>query len=126
MPRCAGIKPDNNQCERIVDDRSTYCYSHDPRKKEVRRRAASKAGKARSTTAEIEDVKKRIRELTEDVIEGRVDRGRASVAFQGLGVLKGFLELSRKVKETEVLEAKLAEIEQVLEHQQQGGNRRWG
>ena len=36
MPRCAGSKPDGTPCERIVGASQTYCFSHDPARKEIR------------------------------------------------------------------------------------------
>jgi len=68
--------------------------------------------------------KRRIKDLVEDVIEGNVDRGKASIAFQGLGVLCRFIEVERKVKEQEELEARLEALEQAQDSE--GGNRGWG
>lgn|SRR5215213_795697 len=112
MPRCAGLKPDSSQCERIVDGRSTYCYSHDPTKKEVRRRAASKAGKSKTPAGELRDVKAALRQLADDVLERRVDRADGSVAAQVLGVYLRAIEAERRVRETEELAARLDALEQ--------------
>jgi adenylate cyclase class IV len=52
-----------------------------------------------------------------------VARGRASVAFQGLGVLARFIELERKVDETRELREKVAELEELarqVSHQPDG------
>jgi len=59
--------------------------------------------------------KRRIKDLVEDVIEGNIDRGKASIAFQGLGVLCRFIETERRLKETEELESRLEELEQLAE-----------
>jgi len=117
MPRCAGFKPDNSQCERIVDERSTYCYSHDPTRKEQRQRAASKAGKAKGPGGELVMYKGNIKTILDDLLKGSVDKGVASVAFQGFGLLIRSVEVERKIRETEELEVRLAELEEALERQ---------
>ena len=104
MPRCAGFKPDNSQCERIVDDRSKYCYSHDPTRKEQRQRAASKAGKAKGPAGELGVYKGNIKSIVDNLLNGSVD--------------KGVVEVERKIRETEELEVRLAELEDALERQQ--------
>ena len=87
---------------------------------------SSAAEQPRRRPSEIAEVKKHIRELVEGVVEGRVDRGRASVAFQGLGVLKGFIEVERKIKETQELEQRIAELEQAASSADYRGGRAWG
>ena len=47
-----------------------------------------------------------------------MDKGKASVAFQGLGILARFLELERKAKETEEFEQRLVELEALAARQQ--------
>ncbi len=119
MPRCAGFKPDNTQCERIVDDRSTYCYSHDPARKEQRRRAASKAGSvSKVPTAELAGYKGNIKRILGGLLQGEVDKGVASVAFQGFGLLIRAVEvdikgLEARVKEREFVEIRKPEFEQL-------------
>lgn len=110
MPRCRETKPDGTPCERIVPASQDYCYSHDPERKEERRRNASRAGKS-TGGKEIKDLKKRISEVVEAVLDGSQDRGRAAVAIQGFNALRGVLELERKVKETDELEARIEELE---------------
>jgi hypothetical protein len=68
---------------------------------------------------EIRDLKRRISEVIDDVLEGSQDRGRAAVAIQGFNALRGVLELERKIKEADELEARIA----ALELQEAGG--RW-
>jgi hypothetical protein len=55
------------------------------------------------------------------VLEGSQDRGRAAVAIQGFNALRGVLELERKIKEADELEARI----EALERMQEGG-RAWG
>jgi hypothetical protein len=119
VPRCIGVKPNGNQCERIVDGSAAYCFSHDPKRKAQRSKIASKAGSTKPGT-ELYKAKQRIKELVEGTVEGTVDKGKASVAFQGLGILARFLELERKAREAEEFEARLAELETLAEQRKHG------
>ncbi len=114
MPRCAGFKPDSSQCERIVDDRSKYCYSHDPTRKEQRRRAASKAGKAKGPGGELAEIKASLRKLADDVLSGDAARADASVVSQVLGVYLKAVSVELKVREQEEILGRLEELEDAL------------
>jgi hypothetical protein len=138
VARCAGFKPDNTPCERIVDDRYTYCYSHDPARKEQRRRAASKAGKAKPGS-EVAELKSKLAKLYEDTRAGRcasnVGQVCATIAGVELKVLDLLLrerevrikeiELERiKVPEFEQLQAELAGLKEMVDEKSSGSNRR--
>ena len=123
MARCAGCKPNGTPCERIVPASQRYCYSHDPARENERRRNASRAGKS-AGGREIRDLKRRISEVVDAVLDGSQDRGRAAVAIQGLGALRGVLDLERKVKETEELEERIAQLERASGDGK--GGARWG
>lgn len=120
--RCKATKRDGTPCTLPARDSNGLCWAHSPEHAEKRRKAASKGGKSRRG-GEIVEVKARIRELAEAVIEGKVDRGKASVAFQGYGVLRGFLETERKLKEVEELEERLSQLEQAQGNLSAGGAR---
>ena len=45
--RCAGIKRDGSPCTAAVEPPQRFCWWHDPANADKRRRAASKAGKAK-------------------------------------------------------------------------------
>lgn len=123
MARCAGLKRDGSPCTATVNPPQTYCWWHDPANTEQRKKAASKAGSSKPGP-ELKDAKLRIKQYVQGVIDGTVEKGRASVAFQGLGVLCRFIEQERKQRELEEVEARLSEIEGLLE--QRGNGRRWG
>jgi len=118
MPRCPAIKRDSGQCTTIVKLPQTYCYQHDPKRAEERKRNASRAG--RSGSREIKDLKRRISEVIDTVLEGSQDRGRAAVAIQGLNALRSVLELERKIWEAEELESRLEALEEVLKGRRKG------
>jgi broad specificity phosphatase PhoE len=122
MARCPATKRDGGQCTTIVKPPQTHCYQHDPERAEERKRNASRAGK--SGGKEVRDLKRRISDVIDAVLEGSQDRGRAAVAVQGFNALRGVLELERKIREAEELEARLAALEEVLGHE--GGSRSWG
>ena len=120
MARCAGRKQDGRQCTAIVKPPNTYCYAHDPARSEERKRNASRAGKS-TGGREIKDLKRRISEVVDAVLAGSQDRGRAAVAIQGFNSLRGVLELERKIREVDELEARIEELEQAKE-----GGKQWG
>jgi hypothetical protein len=109
MARCAGFKPDGSPCERIVDDRYTYCYSHDPARKEQRRRAASKAGKAKPGS-EIAELKAKLAKLYEDTRAGRCPSNVGQVCATIAGVQLKVLDLELREREVRVKEIELERI----------------
>jgi hypothetical protein len=122
MPRCAGTKRDGGRCTTIVKPPQTHCYQHDPARAGERSRNASKAARTKPSR-EIGDLKKRIGEVVEAVLDGTQDRGRAAVAIQGFNSLRGVLELERKVRELDDLEARIEQLEQA---NGDGKEKRWG
>jgi hypothetical protein len=122
---CAATKPDGSPCKNQALERSLYCWAHCPEQAAERHRIAVRGGLAKTMPKEIRDVKSRIRELCEGVIKGEVDKGKASVAFQGLGVWAKLAELERRVKETEELEKRIEELEEREREQQRRGVYGW-
>ena len=74
--------------------------------------------------AEIRDLKKQLEDLVEDVRAGRMERGVPVVVNQILNTRARLIELERKVKETDELEARLDALERAAEGQR--GGREWG
>lgn len=109
MPKCAGIKPDGGRCAVDVAPGETHCYSHDPNRAEERRRNASRGGRARGSK-EIRELKQELKDLIADVKGGDLDRNDAAVMVQGYRALKDFIELERRVKETDDLAAEIEEL----------------
>ena len=119
MPRCAASKPDGSPCERIVGASQRYCYAHDPARSEERKRNASRGGKSRAN-GEIPELKAQLKKLAADVLSGEVDRGAAAVVNQILNTRARLIELERKIKEAEELEARLEALEDVLKTRRTG------
>jgi hypothetical protein len=125
VPRCAGIRPDGSQCERVITSEATYCYSHDPARKEQRKKAATKAGST-PWKPELRAAKNTLKKLAQDVLDGKVNRADGSVVAQIYGVLCRYIEAERRIKETEELQARLEELEELAEQQKGGGSRGYG
>ena len=120
MPQCRAIKRDGARCTASVGPGEEWCWNHDPIHAERRRKNAAKGGKS-TGGREIKDLKKRISEVVEAVLDGSLDRGRAAVGIQGLNALRGVLELERKAKEVEELEERLVRLEEAAA--ERGGGR---
>ncbi len=120
MPRCAGIKRDGGRCAVVVGPGHTHCYAHDPGRSQERRRNASRGGKSKGAGGELPELKKRLRDLADGVLDGSVDRGAAAVANQILNTLIRAVEQERKIRETAELAERLEAMEEVLKGRRSG------
>ncbi len=120
MNRCLGTKRDNSPCTVSVEPPQSYCWWHDPANAETRKAAAAKggrrAGKGRPQ-AELQEIKRRLSELAQGVLEGEIDRADAAVAGQLLNYIIRAVGMELKVKEQLELEARLEELESIVEGQ---------
>ena len=121
MPRCCGSKPTGDPCERIVP--GSFCYSHDPERADERRRAASKARKSKPNR-DVADVKRRLSELADGVLDGTVEKGVGAVTSQIYNVYLRAVTIELKVLETQELETRIEELSEAFERQQ--GATRYG
>jgi hypothetical protein len=123
MSRCAAIKANGERCKIEAMPDAEWCWSHDPNKAEARRRRAAKGGKRGGRgrpQAELSDIKQRLSELADDVLEGRQDKGVAAVASQVLNVYLRAVSVELKAREQLELVERLEMLEEALE---QKGNR---
>ena len=111
MAKCSGFKPDGSPCQRIVAGSSSFCHSHHPGRREQRRRAASRAGRTR-LGRELREVRDLLREITERVLDGSLDRSTAIAANQLLNTGVRLIEVARRVQEQDELLDRLAELEE--------------
>ena len=125
MALCAGTKRNGERCTATVELPQRYCWWHDPANAEERRRAASKGGRSKPSR-ELVDIKRRLSELADDVLEGRVERGDGAVVSQILNVYLRAISVELQVKEQQEMEARLGDLEAALERRNEGGRRRWG
>jgi hypothetical protein len=121
--RCAGTKRDNSPCTATVEPPRRFCWWHDPANADKRRRAASKAGKAKPNR-ELASIKTRLSDLADDVLADKVDKGVAAVASQVLNVYLRAMSVELRVREQMELIERLESLEEGLE--QQRGKRRYG
>ncbi len=123
MARCGASKPDGTPCERIVGASQSYCFAHDPARAGERRRNASKAGRGKPSR-EIVGIKTLLSELTDRVLAGELEAGRAAVANQLINSRLRAVEIERKVREGEEFEERLEALERAAEDRK--GGSRWG
>jgi hypothetical protein len=127
MALCSGIRADGGRCRAQAMRNSAYCIGHDPDQAEARRRRASKGGKRGGRgrpQAELSDIKRRLSDLADGVLEGRQDRAVAAVASQILNVLLRAISIEAKLKEQLELIERLEALEDALE--QRKDDRRYG
>jgi hypothetical protein len=120
MPQCAGIKRDGGRCTVVVAPSETYCYHHSPDRAQERKRNASRGGRSKGGSSEISDLKAQLRKLAGDVLSGEVARSDAAVVNQILNTRARLIELERKIREQEELEARLEALEDVLKARRTG------
>lgn len=120
MARCAGTKRDGGRCTTIVKPSQTFCYQHDPARAGERSRNASRAAKTRPSR-EITSIKAQLSEMVDTVLSGAVPTAPYAVANQILNTRLRAIEIERKVKESDELEARLEQLEQA-----NGKEKRWG
>jgi len=116
MQHCAGVKRAGGRCEVVVSGQQTYCYHHDPATAEKRKRVATKGGKSKPNR-ELSDIKKRLLELTDAVLDGSQDRASAAVAGQLLNGVIRAVGVELKVREQLDLVERLEELEAAIERE---------
>jgi len=110
LKQCEAITASGTRCERLIPASQTLCYSHDPLRKAERSQNASKAARAKNGS-ELTEIKDALRTLAEDVLSGKVERGRAAVANQLYGTLLRAIEQERKQRELEEFEQRIERLE---------------
>jgi len=113
MPQCDGIKRDGGRCTVVVGPEQSHCYQHDPARSQERKRNASKGGRSKGNP-KLARLDKQLEDLVADTLEGKVERGVAAVVNQIINTRARLVELERKIKEAEELEARLEALEDVL------------
>jgi hypothetical protein len=103
----------------VVGPGQSHCYAHDPDRSQERKRNASRGGRSKGQ-CELRELKKRIRSLAAEVLDGTADRGRAAVANQLYNTLIRTLEQERKQRELEELAERLQAVEEVLKGRSKG------
>ena len=126
MAKCSGITQAGTACKGIPIESSQWCYVHHPDHAEERRRHGSRGGRRAGRgrpQAELSNIKQRLSDLADDVLEGRQDKGVAAVAAQVLNVYLRAVSVETKIREQEELVERLESLEEVLEHQRETRHR---
>jgi hypothetical protein len=121
--QCGFLKPNQERCKGTVREGDTYCWAHDAKYEEVRRRGQARGGKHKPSK-ELNDVKDRIREMIADVRDDKMDRADAAVCAQLYNSLLKAISIELKLKEQEELIERLEQVEAELETRKR--SRPWG
>lgn len=122
---CSAIKPNGERCKVAALPGATVCWGHDPSKAATRKANATRGGKTSGhgrkapTNIELDEIRVLLKGLTGAALKGTYERGTIAVVNQILQTRLKIVELERKLKETEELEARL----QALEAEQDGATR---
>jgi hypothetical protein len=123
MGVCSGITRSGGHCTVSVNGAQEFCHLHDPARAAERRRAASRAAKSKPSR-EIAEIKGLLKDLTDRVLRLELGSGVGAVANQLINTRLRALELGRRLKETEELEARLEDLE-AAQGIHEGGGRRY-
>ncbi len=109
MGRCRATKPNGQPCTLPANGPSGFCWAHAPENAERRSRQASWAARSKGNR-EVAVLKEEIKALISDVESGDLDRNAAAVMIQGYRTLKDFIELERRVTETDELAREIEDL----------------
>ena len=118
MRVCTAIKATGERCKAGAISGSEWCWNHDPAHAEKRRRNGSRGGRRGGRgrpQAELKDIKDRLSELADNVLEGRTEKSTGAVVSQVLNVYLRALGLELKVREQEELIERMERLERNLE-----------
>jgi hypothetical protein len=123
MGLCAGIKADGGRCKAQAIRESQWCFNHHPDYEQARRQRASRGGKRGGRgrpLSEVARIQSRLEELAEGVLDGSVDKSKASIAGQLYNFALRAVSVTLKAREQEELVGRLEQLEEHLESQRQG------
>ena len=121
MVICRATKASGDPCKAPATGPHGYCWAHDPANAEQRSRMASKAARSKPSR-ELVGLKAQLVDLTQDVIAGELETGRAAVANQLINTRLRAIELERKIREQDEILERLEALEAA---QSEGGYRSW-
>jgi hypothetical protein len=93
-----------------------------PANAEKRRRGASRGGRA-TANRELPELKSLLSDLTDRVLVGELETGRAAVANQLVNTRLRAVEVERKIRQDEEIEERIAALERLAGRQD--GGKRW-
>ncbi len=109
MAQCGAFKRNGERCTLPAKGENGFCWAHSPENAEQRRRTASKAGRSKASRA-IKELHQLLEDLTQRVIDGKLETPRGAVANQLIQTRIKLLEFERKSHETDELAEELERI----------------
>ncbi len=125
--RCNAITGSGTRCKAIALDSSGLCHAHHPDRAEQRRRHAAKGGRRAGRgrpVVELAALRVENADLRERLLDGDLAPNVAAVAVQSLNTDARLIVAALRAREQEELEARLVELETLLESKREGD--RWG
>jgi hypothetical protein len=126
LNKCSAITQSGAACKALPIRGEQYCRGHHPAYAQARRIHGAKGGKRGGRgrpLAELSDIKRRLSELAEGVLEGSVERGTGAVVSQILNVYLRAVSVELKVREVTELEARIEALERAQDEQR--GAKTW-
>src|SRR5215213_5430806 len=120
MTRCAAIKANGERCRLDAKGKQSMCWAHAPENAVARRKRASRGGRAKANR-ELPTIKALLEDLTEQVLSGDLETGRAAVANQLINTRLRAIEVERKIREAEEIEERITRLENVAKARPGGG-----
>ncbi len=114
MNICKASKRNGEPCTLPANGQQGLCWAHDQKNAERRRKGASRGGRAKANR-DLPTIRALLEDLTERVISGELETGRAAVANQLVNTRLRAIEQERKNKETEELESRIEALERAQE-----------
>jgi hypothetical protein len=109
--RCPAINKRGERCKRYAAPGDDFCSAHDPRRAELRKVAASKAGRAFHPARESAQIRRRILAMVEEVKSGDIDPQVAYAVSSLCTVAINTLRVDLKVREKEKIDKRLDALE---------------
>jgi hypothetical protein len=119
---CTAVTRNGEPCTLQATGKNGLCWAHDPRNAEQRRQRAAKGGRGKQGS-ELRDLKAKVEKLADDVLKGKVEKGRAAVCNQLYNTLLRCIELERKIKEQEEVLQRIEALERRLDFSGRRGGR---
>jgi hypothetical protein len=108
MERCRATKANGEPCKGTANGSDGYCWAHSPNNASERRRLASRAGKRGGRgrpSVEVRQIKGRLKEIAEGILDGSIGHAKGAVASQVYNVYLRALKTELDIQErTELLE----------------------
>ncbi len=125
--RCNAITGSGTRCKGIAIDSSGLCHAHHPDRAEQRKRHAAKGGRRAGRgrpVVELAALRTENAGLRARLLDGDLAPNVAAVAVQSLNTDARLIVAALRAREQEELEARLVELETLLESKREGD--RWG